>query len=356
MSSKTYRSARNPVPFFETMEDRRLMSATQFDVTKLVSDLNGAVAKDFNSHNAWGLAYSAKGPYFVNNNGGGVVTRYNPTNGPLDFAVRIPTPTATLGGLPTGIAYSDSSGFKISSAGKIGPSRFISVTEEGLITGWNEKVNRNHAIIAVNRSGEGAVYTGATLARNNGNLFLYVANFHSKTIEVYNRNFKSVKLSGSFVDPKVPARFAPFNIQKLGDRLFVTYAKQDATYTGQVSGAGNGFVAVFNTNGRLIKHLASRGTLNTPWGVALAPSNFGTFSNNLLVSNFGDGKISAFNATTGKFVGKLTAGDGSDVAIDGLWGLSFGNGHLAGASDTLFFTAGPNHEGDGLFGSIAPAP
>ena len=181
---------------------------------------------------------------------------------------------------------------------------------------------------------------------------LYAADFRLGTIDVFNQNFQSMKLKGNFSDPQIPAGFAPFDIQNIGGKLFVTYAKQDASKHDDVAGAGNGFVDIFNTDGTLFKHLISHGALNSPWGVAIAPSNFGQFSGDLLVGNFGDGHINVFNPVNGTQLGTLHNQFGNPVTIDHLWALKFGNGGAAGATNTLFFTAGIGDEGHGLFGSL----
>src|SRR5229473_788317 len=243
-----------------------------------------------------------------------------------------------------------------------GPSQFLFATEDGTISGWNPSVDPTEAIIVVDRSKvmqggfKGAVYKGLALSGD----FLFATNFRFGTVEKFDAHFNLV---GSFTDPSLandcpipgpPAQcFAPFGIQNIGGTLYVSFALQNAARHDDVSGAGNGFVDVFKTDGTLIRRFASQGTLNSPWGLALAPASFGTFSNDVLVGNFGDGRINAFDPTTGAFHGQLRR-NGHPITINGLWGLAFGNGGAAGDANTLFFAAGLNDEADGLFGSIVP--
>jgi uncharacterized protein (TIGR03118 family) len=203
------------------------------------------------------------------------------------------------------------------------------------------------------QSGSGAVYKGLALASNGGSNFLYAANFNANSIDVFDTNFN---LTSHFTDPGIPSGFAPFGIANFSGQLYVTFAKQDSAKHDDVAGAGNGYVDIFNPNGTLVQRLVSQGALNSPWGLAIAPSGFGTFGGALLVGNFGDGKINAYSATTGKSLGALDDSTGKAIAIPGLWGLIFGNGGSGGSTGTLYFTSGPNNEQDGLFGSIAPSP
>ena len=211
----------------------------------------------------------------------------------------------------------------------------------------------------VDLSALGAVYKGLALGSSGGKNYLYAANFSAGRVDVFDANFVPVALAGTFTDPNLPAGFAPFNVQNVGGKLYVTYAVQDAAKHDDVSGPGNGYVNVFDTSGQLLQRFASQGPLNSPWGVVLAPAGFGGFGGALLVGNFGDGRINAFNPTTGAWLGALQDGSGKAIAIDGLWGLTFGNGTKAGDTHTLYFTAGIAGSGTvedhGLFGSIAPS-
>jgi uncharacterized protein (TIGR03118 family) len=239
-----------------------------------------------------------------------------------------------------------------------GPSTFPFSTEDGTISGWNPSVDPINAILAVDRSGVGAggVYKGLALGGSGGADFVYATNFRFGTVEMFNAQFQLVH---SFTDPALASDcplpgqcFAPFGTQNIGGKLYVTYALQDAAKHDDVAGPGNGFIEVFDTQGHLLSRFASHGTLNSPWGIALAPSDFGQFSGDLLVGDFGDGRINAFDLQTGGFVGQLANKMGKPITINGLWGLAFGNDGQAGASDELFFASGLNDEADGLFGKI----
>jgi uncharacterized protein (TIGR03118 family) len=244
----------------------------------------------------------------------------------------------------------------VSEGGKSGPSSFIFATEDGTISGWNHNVDPNNAILEVDQSGSGAVYKGLALVRNESGHFLVATNFRNSTVDVFDRSFVPAALAGSFTDPNLPAGFAPFGIRNINGRLFVTYAKQNAKKHDDVAGPGNGFVDVFDSDGNLIRRFASAGTLNSPWGLALTPKQFGRFSEDLLVGDFGDGRINAFNPQTGEFLGQLENKDENPITISGLWGLVFGNGTKVGGSrNTLFFSAGIAEEQHGLFGSIRAA-
>jgi uncharacterized protein (TIGR03118 family) len=219
-----------------------------------------------------------------------------------------------------------------------------------------------HAVIKVDRSqkpspGNGAVYKGATIAEIEGKKFILAANFRSGRIEVFDTSFARLHVSEeAFDDDRIPRGFAPFNVQGIGPNIYVTYAKQDSMRHDDVPGAGLGVVAVFNPRGRLLAQLEHGPWLNAPWGVAMTPADFGEFSHTVLVGNFGSGTIAAFNPLTGDFMGNLLNPDGTRLTIDGLWGLAFGNGGASGPGNTLFFTAGPDEETNGLFGSLSPIP
>ena len=231
------------------------------------------------------------------------------------------------------------------------PARFIFATEDGTISGWASAVDGTHSVIKADNSAT-AVYKGLAIGSNASGNLLFATDFHNGKIDVFNGSFAPVNLSGSFADPTLPAGFAPFGVQNLGGQLYVTFAKQNAEKHDDTPGVGSGFVDVFDMNGNLVKRLITQGKLNSPWGVAMAPANFGDFSGDLLVGNFGDGAINAFNPGTGAFVGALTAENGNPIIIPGLWALAFGNGSAAGDATTLFFTAGTGGEQHGLFGSL----
>lgn len=319
--------------------------------TDLVSDIPGrALHVDPNLVNPWGITASATSPMWVSDNGAGVTTLYNGAGIALALVVTIPKPDGSDGGTPTGTVFNGI-------GAEFNGDRFLFATEDGTIAGWNPAVNPTRARIEVDRStvGEGAVYKGLAIGNNGTSDHIYATNFRFGTIETFDAGYHMVSLSGSFADPGIPAGFAPFNIQNLGGLLFVTYAKQDAVKHDDVAGAGNGFVDVFDLNGNLLRRLASGGTLNSPWGLAIAPSTFGNFHNNLLVGNFGDGRINAFDLATGRLRGQLKSETNAPVQIDGLWALRVGNGGPApngGDPNAVYFTAGLNDEADGLFGTI----
>lgn len=330
--------------------------------TNLVSDQPGvARVTDPNLVNAWGIVHSPTSPFWISDNGKGVSTLYNgagmrfPLNAPL--VVTIPPPKGSPAGTtaaPTGVVFNGTAGFVVTKGAVSAASLFLFATEDGTISGWNPAVDLTHAILAADKSkaSPSAVYKGLAIGSNHQGTFLYATNFRAGTIDVFNAGFGPVKLAGSFTDQHLPPGYAPFGIANLNDKLYVTYALQDAQKHDDVAGPGHGFVDVFDTDGHLLRRLVTQGWLNSPWGLAIAPSNFGRFSNDLLVGNFGDGRINAFNPWTGDFLGQLRDVNNKPITIDGLWGLEFGNGANAGPTTTLFFTAGPNGEKNGLFGSL----
>ena len=234
-------------------------------------------------------------------------------------------------------------------------SLFIFASEDGGISGWSPAVDITHAILAVDNSASEAIYKGLALASNASGNFLYATSFHAGTIDVFNSAFAPAPLAGDFTDPNLPDGFAPLGIQAIGSQLFVTYAKQDKDHEDDVKGPGLGFVDVFDTDGNLVRRFASNGTLNAPWGLALAPADFGEFSNDVLVGNFGDGRISAFDPASGEFRGLLRTTNGSAIKIKGLWGLAFGRGPVGGPTNSLFFAAGIAGEHHGVFGTLTVA-
>ncbi len=343
-----------PRPALEPLEDRCLL-ASGFFQNNLVSDIPG-IAKntDPNLVNPWGLAYGAGGPFWVSDNNSGLSTLYDGKGAVQGLVVQIPSPGSPTGGAPTGIVFNPGNGFQVTENGSSGPSAFIFANEDGVISGWSPGVDLFHAITAVDNSsvGLGAVYKGLAIGKDSlGNSLIYAANFRQGTIDVYDKNFHQF-FPGSFQDPNIPKGYAPFDIQNLGGQLYVTYAKQNAEKHDDVAGPGHGFIDVFNTNGVLQKRLVSHTDLNSPWGLALAPSDFGQFSNDLLVGNFGSGRIDAFDPNSGAFLGQLTDILGHPITIGGLWALKFGDGGQSGPKDTLFFSAGIGDESHGLFGSL----
>jgi uncharacterized protein (TIGR03118 family) len=266
-------------------------------------------------------------------------------------------------GTPTGQVFNTAgAGFVVhDAAGNSGSAKFIFDTESGAIDGWNPAVGATgpgfSTVTEVARNnGANAVYKGLAIATaSDGHTYLYAANFRSGRVEAYDDTFTPVELPGGlFVDPRMPAGYAPFNVQELGGRLYVTYAKQDATLHDDVAGPGHGFVDVFTNDGAFVKRLVTRGVLNSPWGLALAPHGFGDLGGSLLVGNFGNGRINAFDPATGAFEGQLRRPNGTPVTIDGLWGLRFGNGNAAKTTQ-LLFSAGPDGESHGLLGKLVAA-
>jgi uncharacterized protein (TIGR03118 family) len=329
--------------------------------TNLVSDEAGKAATvDPNLVNPWGIAANPTGPFWINDNGQGVSSLYDssgrpvPTNQPLVVTVPPPTgSTADTTAAPTGMVFNDTQDFVVTEGTRSAASLFIFATEDGTLSGWNPDVDGESAILAVDNSASDAIYKGLALGSNASGNVLLAADFHNGRIDAFDGTFALASMSGSFADPHIPAGFAPFGIAAIEGRVYVTYAKQDAEQHDDVSGPGNGFVNVFDMNGNLIRRFASQGVLNSPWGVVLTPPGFGQFGNSVLVGNFGDGAISAFDTASGAFLGQLTDGD-NPLKIDGLWGLIFGNGATAGDVNTLYFTAGPDEEQHGLFGMLQP--
>jgi uncharacterized protein (TIGR03118 family) len=245
----------------------------------------------------------------------------------------------------------------VSAAGKTATANFLFATENGSISGWSSAVNPAQAIVMVDKSAAGAVYKGVAIGTPTGGTpRIYAANFNSGAIEIYDQTWTAVSLPGAFADPAIPAGFVPFNVWNLGGKLYVMYAKQNATKDEQVAGAGNGYVSVFDLNGALLTHLISGGSLNSPWGVAIAPANFGDFASDLLIGNFGDGAINVFNPTSGAFIAQLQNVSGTAIHISGLWALAVGNGGNGGYPDAIYFTAGPGNETHGLLGLLQAAP
>ncbi|MGH8163221.1 MAG: TIGR03118 family protein, partial [Rhodanobacteraceae bacterium] len=309
---------------------------------------------DPNLVNAWGLVFNPFGAAWVADNGSGLSTLYDGAGNIVPLVVQIPSPSSSSGGNPTGIVNNGSSGFVVSQGALSGPSRFIFDTEDGVIAGWAPNVDGTHALRVIDNSPSGAVYKGLALSAGGNGALLYATDFHNNKIDVFDGSFHPVALpGGAFRDSRIPTGFAPFGIQAIGGDLYVTYAMQDADKHDNVNGPGLGYVDVYDPNGNLLRRLASRGPLNAPWGVALAPAGFGRASNLLLVGNFGDGRINVYDTIFGIPLGNLRGADHHPIQIDGLWGLAFGNGYLNQSVNTLYFTAGPQDESHGLYGSIS---
>jgi uncharacterized protein (TIGR03118 family) len=325
----------------------------------LVSDLAGvADHQDLNLKNAWGVFFNPNGPVWVANNATGTSTLYDglgngfppPPNGPL--VVTIPSIDGSGHGVPTGLTFNSGSDFVISAGPPPVPARFIFVTEDGVIAAW---ASGNAAVKMYppgNANPTGAVYKGVALAGNGTAHFLYAADFHNKKIEVFDSTFTPVPGFGGFTDPGIPPEYGPFNIMNINGTLYVAYAVKEAAGDDEVAGQGLGFIDAYDPKGVLLGRVASHGTLNAPWGMAIAPDGFGKFSNALIVGNFGDGTLQAYDLVKGTPLGQMRDTNNQVLVIDGLWGIQFGNGILNQPTTTLFFAAGPNDESDGLYGSL----
>ena len=320
-------------------------SPNAYTVTPLVSD-NGVpgTTVDVNLTNAWGLVAGPSTPWWVSDNGANESTLYTAAG------VKIAAVHPTVEVAPTGVVFNgDGTSFPVSK----GSSRFLFATESGTLQGWT--LGMASAEVKVDSSGAGAVYKGLAIAATDTGWRLYATDFHNARVDVFNATWAAVQAPGGFVDPALPASYAPFGIQTIGMRIFVTFAKQGPG-TDELHGQGLGFVDAFDTAGNLLARVTQHGQLNAPWGLAWAPDGFGVFRGDLLVGNFGDGHINAFRENgNGQFVfqGALRGGGGAMIFIDGLWALEFGHGATNnGPITTLFFTAGPNDEADGLFGSV----
>jgi uncharacterized protein (TIGR03118 family) len=354
-------------------------------------DSNGIthIAKFFDPNlvNPWGIGESATSPFWVSDNGVGVSTLYNTAGTPQSLVVSIPSPDDPLGsdGAPTGVVFNivpnPPGAFKISGVDKSGnpitaAAIFLFATEDGTILGWNPGVNPagfdpakagTYAIIAVTTPD--AVYKGLAIATDSGGITrLYATNFRAGTVDVFDTSFTPVHDAGAFVDHALPRGYAPFNIVPIPTnaprrarstppdrtRLFVTYAVQDADKKDDVAGQSHGIVDTFDLDGSMPQRFAQHGQLDSPWGVALAPDDFGSLGGALWIGNFGNGHINAYDPATGRFIGKVRNPHGQAIVIDGLWTIRFGNGGNGGMKDVLYFTAGPNDEADGLFGCLRP--
>jgi len=329
-------------------------SSNTYHRTKLVSDQAGvAQFTDPNLVNAWGLAAGSGTPWWVADNGTDLSTLYDGAGTPQSLVVNVP-------GAPTGLVFNGGPGFVVSDGTNSGAALFIFSTESGTILGWSPGVPppppSHQAQPAADRSDVGAIYKGLAIDPEAGRL--YATDFHNARVDVFDSSFGLVTdlPAGAFTDPKLPPRFAPFGIQDIGGTLFVTYAKQDADAEDDVAGNSLGFVDAYDTDGMLLGRVATRGLLNAPWGLAMAPAEgFGRFSGDLLVGNFGNGQINAFSMRpngTWEHDGRLRVPNGKPLTVDGLWALQFGMGPRSGSPNTLFFTAGPDDETHGLFGSI----
>jgi uncharacterized protein (TIGR03118 family) len=311
-----------------------------YRVTLLVSNVEGeAPVTDPKLENAWGIAASATSPWWVANNGTGSSTLYNGDGDKLALEVQVP-------GAPTGIVFNGGSQFELASSL---PARFLFASEDGTLSGWNPGFSPNASVVF---SDPGSVYKGLAI---HGDV-LYTTDFTECKVETFGGAFQEFDTPGEFEDASIPAGFCPFGIQAIGDAIYVTYAKKDGV--DDVAGQGNGFVRAFDTDGNLIAKVASHGQLNSPWGLAQAPEDFGKFSGCLMVGNFGDGKINAYCRNRGEqwhHAGRLRQRRHA-ISIDGLWGIGFGTGQASGPENILYFAAGPDDEENGSFGKVEFVP
>ncbi|MGF6818424.1 uncharacterized protein (TIGR03118 family) [Paraburkholderia atlantica] len=325
---------------------------SSFAATALVSD--GAVPAahtDANLKNPWGVAFNPKGFAWVADNDTNVATLYDGNGVPQSLVVTIPD-GKNGSASPTGIVFNGTQSFLVTENGKSGVAAFIFAGEGGTITAWAPAVGPTNAFVMYDDGAGGAVYKGLALAAMNNGNFLYATDFHNNKIDVFDTTFTKVSMPGAFTDPAMPAGFAPFGIQAIGSNLFVTYAMQDADKHDDVAGAGLGMVDVYDTAGNLKQRFATGGPLNAPWGIAQAPASFGAMSGAIIIGNFGDGIINAFNASSGQSMGPISGPNNSPIVEHGVWGIAFGNDLSNQPSSTLFFAAGPNDEADGVYGRI----
>jgi uncharacterized protein (TIGR03118 family) len=305
---------------------------------------------DPNLVNPWGLAFNPAGPIWVANAGTGTATVYNAQGTPFPVGtpliVTVPINSGGTGpSSPTGQVFNPTSGFMA--------DKFIFSTENGTIAGWASGAT---AVTRADNATSMAVYKGVALALRNNVPRLYATDFHNAKVDVYDQGYNKITTTGGFADAMIPTGFAPFGIMANGSAVFVTYAKQDAMAKDDVAAAGNGYVDIFDFDGVLTKRLIVKGALNSPWGLALAPSDFGSLSHALLVGNFGDGKINAYDASTGAFIQTAIGSNGSPLVIEGLWSLVFGPDAPGAAHNQLFFTAGPDDELHGVLGRLDFVP
>jgi uncharacterized protein (TIGR03118 family) len=324
--------------------------AVQVSVDNLVTDdqsANPAQVTDPGLVNAWGISYSPTSPFWVSSNGGGTsaVYRVNPaTQATTKLGLTVAIPGA---GSITGQV------FNAGGAGQFNGNTFLFVSEDGTLSGWRGSLGTTAETLG---TGAGSIFKGAAYATIGTNSYLYAADFGHGAIDVFKGNVAAPGVTGTFTDAALPSGYVPFNVQALDGSLFVTYARRDGDSRDETAGAGFGFVDRYDLQGNLLGRVASGGVLDAPWGLAIAPSSFGALAGSLLVGNFGDGHISAYDLATDSFLGQLDAANGQTLAIDGLWALSVGNGAGAGSIDALYFTAGPGGESHGVFGVMQAVP
>jgi uncharacterized protein (TIGR03118 family) len=335
-------------------------AGTYSAINLITNDQNAHKAQitDDQLKNPWGVSFSPNGsPFWVSDNGSGLTTLYtvDPTtdvtarvtfNGGF---VTIPPPPDM--GTPTGQV------FNTQSASSFNGDSFLFVSEDGTISGWKGSIGLGNTAEVLQTGSDANVYKGTTLETVGGHTYMLAANFRAGTIDVLKGDPAAPDLAGKFTDPNLPGGYAPFNVQKIGNLIYVTYAVQDAAKHDDVKGAGNGIVSSFNLDGTFNARLATNGTLNSPWGMVVAPTSFSGIAGDLLIGNFGDGTINIFDPTKANpFIGQLMGPDGKPVSVDGLWTLTTGNDGSAGSSQKIYFTAGPDEEANGLFGVLHSVP
>jgi uncharacterized protein (TIGR03118 family) len=322
--------------------------AVSFTQTNLVTDdqtANAAQITDPGLKNAWGMSFGPMTPLWVSANGSGTANLYSVNPG---------TQATTKQGLTVSIPGDGSvTGQVFNSSASFNGNRFLFVSEDGTVSGWRPALGTAAEPLVASAT---AVYKGAAIGNVSGHDYLYAANFKTGGIDAYKGDVNAPVLSGSFTDSTLPSGYAPFNIQNLNGSLYVSYALQDADKKDEVAGLGKGYVDQYSLSGDLMGRIASRGTLNAPWGMAIAPSSFGAMAGDLLVGNFGDGHINIYDPTSHAFLGQVLDANNQPVVIDGLWAISPGNDGSGGSSHLLYFTAGPNDEAHGLFGVLVPVP
>jgi uncharacterized protein (TIGR03118 family) len=343
----------------EPLEQRRLLSGGHDNniivtQTNLVSDGVVATANppDADLKNAWGISFGPGTPFWISDNGTHQTTLYDQNGVKQALKVAIPG-DGGQDSAPTGQSFNPTGDFKVT--GPVGTDKalFIFAGEDGGISGWSPNADPANAILEVKQANQGSIFKGMTLGVNNGQNLLYATDFHNGKVDVFDGTWQAVNIPGAFTDPRIPAGFAPFNIQNLGGKLYVTYAKQDADAEDDVAGRGNGFVDVYSTGGALLQRFKHVKALNSPWGLAVAPPSFGNLAGDTLVGQFGSGQIAAFDSR-GHFDGVLRDASHHTLTIDGLWAITPGGSGKDGDPNTLYFTAGPNDEADGIFGSLTP--
>ncbi len=316
-----------------------------YSQTNLVSDIPGLAANtDPNLVNPWGISFSPMSPFWVSDNGKGLATLYDGSGMPLSLVVSIPAPGGGVG-VPTGQVFNGMGAFS--------DDLFLFATEGGTIAGWRGALGTT-AETLFDHSGSDAVYKGLAIATIGSHRYLYAADFHNNRIDIF-PSAGAPELAGRFTDPNLPSGYAPFNIQKIGDKLYVAFAKQTPGSDDEDAGPGRGYVSIFDLQGNFLQRFASQGSLNAPWGMTMAPASWGNLGGSVLIGNFGDGVINAFDSN-GMLLGPVADARGKNLVNDGLWGLTFGNGANGGNVNSLYLTAGLDDESHGLFARIDPVP